>query len=1402
MSALPQRGTTYGRLRLPILRRIGVCVALFGQACLGLSGCSGDESVNSSTEDAPTPVDAADSSGVSGDIDADTNPGSQCAGRADGSSCDDGRSCTSGDVCDAGVCVSGSMKCACEPGHQPCAAAQNLCLGPARCVPLTSADARHALWTCVQRPEERQVCATGADTTCMVAACNPETGTCALHAIERTQKICDGTPCRRERLAASEPAAKASPCDDGLPCSANDHCAKGACVAESNACECLHDADCVDDGDLCNGLPRCDKTGTTWTCKVDPATVSDCPPGAPLACSTNACDPKSGACVALSLPKGATCSDGVACTHDDTCDGLGQCDAGTSTCCAADADCTSLDDGDLCNGTLFCHPQTGACTPNPGSKVVCATAGDGACKTTACASKTGKCAVNHAAKGAACEDGEVCTSGDACDGKGGCVTGSWSCCKNDNDCVAQDDGNLCNGTLSCNVTTGGCDLNLLTVVTCPSVDDTECLANQCAPKSGLCGLAPANFGKPCSDGHVCTAGDVCANGSCLPGTDVCPCKVDADCAKLEDGDACNGTLYCHATGGPGGGSICKVNPLSVVTCPSSGDTACLKNTCDAVSGKCAALPLPSSVTCDADGTSCTQGDACSGGGACVAGAAVCECLSDKDCLVKEDGNVCNGVLYCDKSGVKPACKVNPASVKTCPSGADTACLKNRCQPSSGGCSFVAAAAGAPCTDGDPCTGPDACVEGKCGAGPSLCSCKTHADCHGLDDGNKCNGVFQCQPGAQGTTSCVFASSTTVACPDDGTACADLVCQPATGVCKVTPVPKGVVCVDGNACTKADACDGQGGCNGAPVICGDANPCTDDACVGTKGCIFAMNTAACSDGDSCSIGDVCTKGACVATGKLGCDDSNPCTADGCAKLTGCTHAPFVGVCSDGNACTTKEVCKAGQCASGPALTCDDGNVCTTDSCNTTTGCVVIPVTLPCDDTNPCTVGDACAKGVCKAGKAKDCDDGVTCTLDSCSASLGCVHTVSKGDCDDGDPCTLGSTCVGATCSGGKPRLGKWQVGTLTNLGPGAAMLAGHKVALTGGGKVPLTGGGTLVVVGATGLVESQMAIPTSAYGCGGIIPVGLNAVLLACSEGAFRVDLQQAKIVAKTLFSDEIVRHIYDAAQQADGAVVAVGLRDLNNARLGTVVALDMQAKVLWTKAFGSLGGDALYGVAAFQKGTVVVGQTGQGTSSSPNAADKVPAWVLRLSDTGAVIWQRKEVPASFGAAFTAVAVHGNKIVAAGPFVTGSRVVAYDENGQELWKIGETELKGYLARGHGTADGVVFLGSLDAVDSQILRLGWSGAIFGLATFKHSLVTGVTWDDGLPVVHSKNGKLARTDLFGHTSCVTSGACAGEKTCNDQDPCTADSCTAANGCGHLAHLDGTFCAVGKTCKSGKCQ
>ncbi len=659
-----------------------------------------------------------------------------------------------------------------------------------------------------------------ASAPCRVNACHPATGKCS-----------------------ETDAADGAACDDGQACSQDDTCLAGVCQAGKGACECKSDADCPDDKDLCNGVPYCDTQA--GKCATNAATTVTCPTGKDTACAKNTCTPATGACAMAPQPDKTPCDDGDVCTSGDAC-AKGACVAGEDTCgCKKDADCT--DDGDACNGTPFCNLASGKCQNNPATVVVCPSAADTACVANLCEPKTGACSLTPTNDGKACDDDNPCTPDETCS-KGVCDSKTNKCaCAVDADCAKQDDGDLCNGTLYCDQVTKNCKPNPATKVTCQTVDNTACSVAKCAPKTGQCSLQPLKDTTPCDDGNACTTGDACAKGVCTPAATApeCVCTADADCAKFEDGDLCNGTLVCDKAK-----KQCIVDPKTTVFCPSGNNTQCAHNVCDAKTGKCAMTPANVNSACD-DKQPCTVVDRCGADGTCKPGNDVCECGPHKpkvDCdATKGDGDVCNGTLWCDTTALPFKCAPKPKSAVTCKTVDDTFCQANTCDKKTGVCSLqpVAANVAKPCDDANPCSVATVCQGGVCKGG-------TSKDC---DDKNPCT-----------QDACAKASDCTHA--------------PLTGA----------ACDDGKPCTGPDSCN-KGVCGGNPKSCDDNNPCTIDACDDTQpgGCMHPPTTAPCSDGDACTSGDSCKAGKCVGGAAKSCDDGNSCTADTCdTKTAACSN----------------------------------------------------------------------------------------------------------------------------------------------------------------------------------------------------------------------------------------------------------------------------------------------------------------------------------------------------------------------------------------------------------------------------------------------------------------------------------------------------------------------------------
>ncbi|NUN13374.1 MAG: hypothetical protein HUU55_07020 [Myxococcales bacterium] len=304
-----------------------------------------------------------------------------------------------------------------------------------------------------------------------------------------------------------------------------------------------------------------------------------------------------------------------------------------------------------------------------------------------------------------------------------------------------------------------------------------------------------------------------------------------------------------------------------------------------------------------------------------------------------------------------------------------------------------------------CNDSNVCTEEYC---DSTKGCVGFNNTKPCSDGNACTAGDVCKNG-----DCLSGGQ--IVC-DDGNSCTEDSCNenaPAPELACSYVIKDGAGCTDGNPCTTNDHCVANE-CTGTPQSCNDDNPCTDDSCDPLSGCIQQPNAKPCNDGDACTTTDTCTGGQCKGA-QVTCNDNNVCTDDSCNKASGCVFSGNTKECSDGNACTTGDKCNAtAKACVGNPISCDDGQLCTTDSCKAASGCQNLANVLPCTDGNACTIGDVCKDNKCSPGNLTDCNDGNPCTVDSCDKVVGCEHLPSAGGCDDGNACTISDYCQNSIC----------------------------------------------------------------------------------------------------------------------------------------------------------------------------------------------------------------------------------------------------------------------------------------------------------------------------------------------------------------------------------------------------
>ena len=327
---------------------------------------------------------------------------------------------------------------------------------------------------------------------------------------------------------------------------------------------------------------------------------------------------------------------------------------------------------------------------------------------------------------------------------------------------------------------------------------------------------------------------------------------------------------------------------------------------DVQGGRCELKNAEDNTPCD-DGDTCTLNDRCKDGVCSYDG--MCECRSDDDCKDKwHDLGQCE-TYHCDKSLNGGTCKKVPKTDGTL------------------------------CDDGEPCTQGDKCLGGVCTPGEeSICECTKDDDCPPV---SPCDGKMICDKSKPPPYKCVLDSSFAVKCDSSAdTFCLKNLCDRETGECKMTPQNEGEICEDNDYCTVESRCE-QGVCQAKTLLdCDDKNPCTDDSCDNTKGCVHVYNNAPCSDNNACTEGDYCSMGQCVPGAPKNCDNGKFC--DGKERCD-----PVVG------------------CLGGIPPDCDDHIPCTMDSCD--------PIADACvHQWMPGAVEGPYGSPLCSDGTDNDCD----------------------------------------------------------------------------------------------------------------------------------------------------------------------------------------------------------------------------------------------------------------------------------------------------------------------------------------------------------------------------------------------------------------------------------------------
>lgn len=468
-----------------------------------------------------------------------------------------------------------------------------------------------------------------------------------------------------------------------------------------------------------------------------------------------------------------------------------------------------------------------------------------------------------------------------------------------------------------------------TPLTCS--DSNPCTDNFCVPETGC---ETAFNTAACDDENVCTQIDVCDGGVCN-GTDPVGCDDGNECTD----DGCDAVLGCIAT--PNNSACNDLDPCTLTdacvagACVGSGDLLCDDtNPCtdDGCAPGIGCVFAPNLAPCD-DGDVCTQGDQCAQGG-CVGGP-VKDCNDGDPC----GGSTCDPLLGC----------VGTPNPDACDDG--NPCTQDTCDPDTG-CSSVPVLSEPDCLPFDVLCGLSG-VQGEIKECPlylaratigtplpvaaqfrlsyesSLLTLEGYADsiCAGplntppcvdtvvppaplFPTGHTATLVPE-QPNDWNGTGAAFLYNPQN--PDAALSDAFLLAGQLIGDAEILSVrfvlgadipeatPAWVTLSDVlGASAEGGLLTGTvsaglmileaSGCAGNAAVCDDGNPCTVDSCSSLdQTCIHLPYP--CDDGNPCNGAESCQPGiGCLSPEPLDCDDSDPCTVDGCQPDTGCLHGP--------------------------------------------------------------------------------------------------------------------------------------------------------------------------------------------------------------------------------------------------------------------------------------------------------------------------------------------------------------------------------------------------------------------------------------------------------------------------------------------------------------------------------
>ena len=514
--------------------------------------------------------------------------------------------------------------------------------------------------------------------------------------------------------------------------------------------------------------------------------------------------------------------------------------------------------------------------------------------------------------------------------------------------------------------------------------------------------------------YSCDDYNPCTQDSCDPATGYC--LHFANVSMCDDGDGCT-TDTCDTWSG-----LCRHQ--LILQCDDQ--NMCTIDTC--AGGQCVNTPVNLSTVCGSSiaNNSCMGARCDTTTGGCVLNPVNCddanECTTDTCVSLSPSTHVCTHTY----GNVTALCLLAlNLSLVVLP---DDPCQRSyACDPQTGSCMFNQV----DCDDHNPTT-LDMCVAAPNGSATSWQCLHSMQVIQVTDDGDDASGVkilvpIACASGAwtgavaareaaglcfkhfgvnPGSGNCTVVQKTC----DDNKLCTVDTCDPLTGLC--AHVRKN--CTSANPCADGWCDDSTGSCETRIVDCEDGDYCTSDYCEAAPLWAAPARRRCIHRPIMCTldavVGEILVDGTYTynitgeqgrSVGKQGHYSMVHIQWPGRQHARGTRSAsPFYTGNSSGRVHGPK--CWSSVCNKGDgmcyarALDCDDGNSCTVDTCNDSVGCV--HTTIPCIKYLNDSAVDQCTRGECdpmKGGtcvyQSRNCDDFDPTTADMCDPVTGnCTH----------------------------------------------------------------------------------------------------------------------------------------------------------------------------------------------------------------------------------------------------------------------------------------------------------------------------------------------------------------------------------------------------------------------------